>query len=86
MKNPTRWSSTSSSQLPGIDGMEVAKAVRANPDVAGTPIIAVTAYSIAGDREKILAAGCDYYLSKPIDTRAFPRIIQSVLDGEPPQV
>ena len=73
-------------QLPGIGGMEVAKAVRANPDVASTPIIAVTAYSMAGDREKILAAGCDYYLSKPIDTRAFPRIIQSVLDGETPVI
>jgi len=40
-------------QLPGIGGLEVAKAVRANPDVAGTPIIAVTAYSMAGDRESL---------------------------------
>jgi CheY-like chemotaxis protein len=73
-------------QLPGIGGMEVAKAVRTNPDVAGTPIIAVTAYSMVGDKDKILAAGCDYYLSKPIDTRAFPRIIQSVLDGKTPPI
>jgi len=73
-------------QIPGISGIEVAKAVRANPDVAGTPIIAVTAYSMAGDKEKILAAGCDYYLSKPIDTRGFPRTIQSVLNGETPQM
>jgi CheY-like chemotaxis protein len=73
-------------QLPGLSGMEVAKAVRANPVVAGTPIIAVTAYSMAGDKEKILAAGCDYYLSKPIDTRGFPRTIQSVLNGETPQM
>jgi two-component system cell cycle response regulator DivK len=73
-------------QIPGISGMDVAKAVRADPDVAGTPIIAVTAYSMAGDKEKILAAGCDYYLAKPIDTRAFPRIIQSILDGEVPQL
>jgi CheY-like chemotaxis protein len=73
-------------QIPGISGIEVAKAVRANPDVAGTPIIAVTAYSMAGDKEKILAAGCDYYLSKPIDTRAFPTIIQDILDGNVPEI
>ena len=60
-------------QIPGISGIDVAKQVRENPEFVDLPIIAVTAYSMAGDKEKILAAGCNYYLSKPIDTRAFPK-------------
>ncbi len=71
-------------QLPGRNGIEVAKAVRANPALKSVQILAVTAYSMAGDREKILDAGCNYYLAKPIDTRAFPKIIQSILDGQKP--
>jgi two-component system cell cycle response regulator DivK len=43
-------------------------------------VIAVTAYSMIGDREKILAAGCTDYVSKPIDTRAFPKIIEKYLN------
>lgn len=73
-------------QIPGISGIDVAKQVRDNPEFADLPIIAVTAYSMAGDKEKILAAGCNYYLSKPIDTRAFPKILQAILDGESPGI
>jgi|SRR5271157_2969346 len=73
-------------QIPGISGIDVAKTVRENPEFADLPIIAVTAYSMAGDKEKILNSGCNYYLSKPIDTRAFPKIIQSILDGETPEI
>ncbi len=71
-------------QIPGKSGIEVAKIVRLNPEFIKMQIIAVTAYSMAGDKEKILAAGCNYYLSKPIDTRAFPKIIQNLLDGKIP--
>ncbi len=71
-------------QLPGRSGIEVAKAVRADPTLKDVWIIAVTAYSMAGDREKILGAGCNYYLAKPFDTRAFPKIVQSILDGQKP--
>ncbi len=73
-------------QIPGKSGIEVAKIVRANPQFSQIQIIAVTAYSMAGDKEKILAAGCNYYMSKPIDTRAFPKIIQDVLDGNKPAI
>ncbi len=73
-------------QIPGKSGIEVAKIVRAKPELDKIAIIAVTAYSMAGDKEKILAAGCNYYLSKPIDTRAFPKIIQDVLDGKKPPI
>jgi CheY-like chemotaxis protein len=73
-------------QIPGISGIEVAKTVRKNPDYAGVVIIAVTAYTMVGDKEKILNAGCDYYLSKPIDTRAFLKIIQTIFAGEIPEI
>src|SRR5271157_134308 len=73
-------------QIPGISGIEVVKSVRQNPEFADMPVIAVTAYTMVGDKEKILNAGCNYYLSKPIDTRAFLRIIQALLNGEIPEI
>jgi two-component system, cell cycle response regulator DivK len=58
-------------QLPGMDGHAVAGALRANPALSHIPIVAVTSYAMAGDREKALAAGCDGYLEKPIDPDTF---------------
>jgi len=55
-------------QLPDINGIEVLKQIRAlNMDVAKAPIIALTTSAMMGDREKLLAAGCDGYIEKPID-------------------
>ena len=55
-------------QLPDINGTEVLKRIRAlDMDIANVPIIAVTSYAMSGDREKLLAAGCDGYIEKPID-------------------
>ncbi|GAB4326926.1 MAG: response regulator [Promethearchaeota archaeon] len=71
-------------QIPGISGLEVAKRVKSDPELKDTILVAVTAYSMEGDKQKILAAGCDWYISKPIDTRAFPQVIQRFLDGEGP--
>src|ERR1035441_6247107 len=53
-------------QLPDIDGFEVARQLRSIPSVASTPMVAVTALAMMGDRERILAAGVDDYLAKPI--------------------
>src|SRR4051794_39310670 len=53
--------------LPGVDGYGVAKALRADPTFNGMPVIAVTALAMVGDRENILAAGFDGYITKPID-------------------
>ncbi len=57
--------------LPDIDGYEVARRLRANarPKLAYTPIIAITANALRGDAEKALDAGCDVYMSKPINIR-----------------
>lgn len=56
-------------QLPGTDGLTFTRELRAAPATHGLPIVAVTAYAMRGDEERALAAGCDGYLSKPIDTR-----------------
>ncbi len=66
-------------QIPKVSGLDLVERVRSDPDRTGTKIIAVTAYAMNGDREKILQAGCDGYVSKPIDTRAFPGIVASFL-------
>lgn len=58
-------------QLPGMDGYAVARALRADPRSAAVPIVAVTSYAMAGDRERCLAAGCDGYIEKPIDPQTF---------------
>ncbi len=58
-------------QLPGMDGYAVARALRGIPALAPVPIIAVTSYAMAGDREKALAAGCNHYLEKPINPETF---------------
>ncbi|MBX3025165.1 response regulator [bacterium] len=58
-------------QLPQMDGYAVARALRAVPALADTPIIAVTSYAMVGDREKCLAAGCTGYIEKPIDPDTF---------------
>jgi len=62
-------------QLPGIDGLELTRRLKADAKTADIKIIAVTAYAMKGDQEKALAAGCDGYVTKPIDTRALPALI-----------
>ena len=58
-------------QLPGMDGYAVAEALRQDAALAGTPIVAVTSYAMVGDRERILAAGCNGYIEKPINPATF---------------
>ena len=70
-------------QLPDIDGTEVLKRIRAlDVDVAKIPIIAMTSYAMAGDRERLLVAGCDGYIEKPIDPMRVISQIQEILREE----
>ena len=62
-------------QLPGKDGLQLTRQLKADPETQGIVIIAVTAYAMKGDQDKALAAGCDDYITKPIDTRALPETI-----------
>lgn len=58
-------------QLPGMDGLEVTRRLKAQPTTADIPVVAVTSYAMKGDREKALAAGCAGYVTKPIDKNIF---------------
>ncbi len=66
-------------QLPGIDGLEVARRIKADRATRSIVILAVTAYAMKGDERTAIAAGCDGYLTKPIDTRALPGIVADLL-------
>ncbi|HUS28254.1 MAG TPA: response regulator [Kofleriaceae bacterium] len=68
-------------QLPGIDGLELTRRLKADPTTHDIKIVALTAYAMKGDHEKALEAGCDDYVTKPIDTRALPQIIARHLRG-----
>lgn len=59
--------------MPGVDGYALARQWRADPATRSLRLVAVTAYAMRGDEEKARAAGCDGYLTKPIDTRSFGR-------------
>jgi len=58
-------------QLPGMDGLEVTRKLKENAATRDIPVVAVTSYAMTGDREKALAAGCDGYITKPIDKTTF---------------
>lgn len=53
--------------LPIIDGLEVARRIRSNPQLSGLPILGLSAHAMQGDKERALAAGCDDYDTKPVD-------------------
>jgi two-component system cell cycle response regulator DivK len=66
-------------QLPGIDGLELTRQLRCDPTTRNVPMVGLTAYAMKGDEERILAAGLDGYISKPIDTRTVTAAIASYL-------
>lgn len=66
-------------QLPGMDGLELTRRLKADPARKGIVVIALTAYAMKGDRERVLAAGCDGYLAKPIDTDALSGLVGAML-------
>jgi|SRR3990172_11691595 len=68
-------------QLPGVNGFEVARRLKSAPETSAIAIVAVTAYAMKGDERRALDAGCDFYLSKPLDTRALPGIVARLLES-----
>jgi len=70
-------------RLPELTGFEATQILRAGSETARIPIMALTAHAMAEEREKALDAGCDEYITKPIDTRTFPSQVRQLLDREP---
>jgi two-component system, cell cycle response regulator DivK len=66
-------------QLPGLDGYEVTRRIKANPTLSHIPIIAVTSYALSGDEQKAYAAGCHDYVAKPFSPRALMAKIKEYL-------
>jgi two-component system, cell cycle response regulator DivK len=68
-------------QLPDGDGLDLARRVKAMPQTESCAIVACTADAMERDRDRALAAGCDAYVSKPIDTREFAALVASMLSA-----
>ena len=67
-------------QLPDMDGTEVLKKLRQDETTKSIPVIVVTSYAMAGDRERLVEAGCDGYLEKPIDPSKVINQIETILE------
>ena len=68
-------------KMPGMDGYKAAMGIRRLEDYQSVPIIALTSYAMAGDKNKALAVGCDEYMSKPINPETFMNEIRKYLEG-----
>jgi CheY-like chemotaxis protein len=69
--------------LPGIDGLSVIREMKNDPQTGAIPILALTAHAMRGDKDRFLEAGCDGYISKPIDVKTFLTSIRSYLRAWP---
>ena len=67
-------------QMPGMDGLELTRRLKADPELKSTIVVALTAYAMKGDEGKATAAGCDGYVTKPIDTRTLATTVASYLE------
>ncbi len=65
--------------LPGVDGLEATRRLKADPALAGIPVIAVTAHAMKGDQERAIAAGCAAYVAKPIRYRELLKVVADVV-------
>jgi CheY-like chemotaxis protein len=65
-------------QMPGMDGLELTRRLRADPRTRHLVIVAFTAYAMKGDEARLRAAGCDGYLAKPIDVSSFARSVRGI--------
>jgi CheY-like chemotaxis protein len=70
-------------QLPGTDGLALTRRLKADPGLRDIVIVALTAYAMKGDEQRALDAGCQGYITKPIDTRTLPGVLACYLRGTP---
>jgi two-component system cell cycle response regulator DivK len=68
-------------QMPGIDGLELTRRLKSDPATRDIVVVAFTAYAMKGDKARLRSAGCDAYLSKPIDVATFAQTVRSHLGG-----
>ncbi len=69
-------------QLPGMDGLTLTRKIKATPRTSTIPIVALTAYAMKGDEQKTRDAGCDGYISKPIDVESFITMITHLVHNQ----
>jgi CheY-like chemotaxis protein len=67
--------------LPGMDGLALTKIIKADPRLRRVPVVALTAYAMRGDELKASDAGCDGYITKPIDTRSLVEQVRALIDA-----
>jgi two-component system, cell cycle response regulator DivK len=72
-------------QLPGEDGLGLTRRLKADPETAMIPIVALTAHAMVGDREEALAAGCAGYIAKPINTRTLGEQVRRYINALSPR-
>ena len=58
-------------QMPGMDGLEATRLIKNDPDMKDIPVVVLTSFAMPGDEDKAINAGCDGYITKPVDTREF---------------
>ncbi len=68
--------------MPRMDGTKAIRFLKADPETKGIKIIAITSLAMSGDRERILGIGCDGYITKPINTRGLPSVLNKFLTEE----
>ena len=71
-------------QLPGIDGLKATQIIKADPDLKDIPVVALTGFAMQGDEEKAVDAGCDGYITKPINIKEVLEIINNLCNGGKP--
>jgi CheY-like chemotaxis protein len=71
-------------QLPGMDGLQLTRQLKADPRTQHIPIVAVTAYAMKGDEQRAREAGCDGYLTKPIDKRQLRALVADYMQRRSP--
>lgn len=68
-------------QMPKLNGFEAIKLLKGDPETGQIKIIALTSFAMPGDKDKVLSAGADEYISKPVDTRELPEIVKRLTES-----